>query len=83
MGGCYRTVSELDRAFVKKLSKFTLKDFASTSSNLRSMEDASAYVHYLTSGFEAMRRAFGAIPASLQPDEEQCKELGLVIPMHT
>ncbi|KAE8733338.1 Digalactosyldiacylglycerol synthase 2 [Hibiscus syriacus] len=34
-------------------------------------QDTSAYVHHLTLGFEATRRAFGAIPGRLQPDEEQ------------
>ncbi|KAL6009836.1 hypothetical protein ACLOJK_000267 [Asimina triloba] len=43
----------------------------------RKMEDASALVHYTVSGIEVARRAFGAIPGSLYPDEEQCEELGL------
>ncbi|XP_077218073.1 digalactosyldiacylglycerol synthase 2, chloroplastic-like [Tasmannia lanceolata] len=48
--------------------------------DLRSkVEDAGAFVHYTVSGIEATRRAFGAIPGSLQPDEEQCKELGLAL----
>ncbi|KAJ0110320.1 hypothetical protein Patl1_00389 [Pistacia atlantica] len=71
-------VSELDQTFGKRLSESPSNKFASTSLNLRrKVEDASAYIHYVTSGFEATRRAFGAIPASLQPDEDQCKELGL------
>lgn len=77
-------VSELDQAFVNELSKNPLKESASTSLNLtENMENASAYVHYVSSGSEAVRRVFGAIPASLQPDEEQCKELGLAITPHT
>ncbi|XP_044502334.1 digalactosyldiacylglycerol synthase 2, chloroplastic-like [Mangifera indica] len=77
-------VSELDQAFVNELSKNPSKEFASTSLNLtKNMENASAYVHYVSSGSEAVRRVFGAIPASLQPDEEQCKELGLAITPHT
>lgn len=43
----------------------------------KSMEDASAFLHNKALGVEAARRAFGAVPGSLQPDEEQCKELGL------
>ncbi|GAV90085.1 Glyco_trans_1_4 domain-containing protein [Cephalotus follicularis] len=73
--------AELDQAFEKKLMQSQSKKFASTSINLgKNMEDASAYVHYMASGFEASRRVFGAIPGSLQPDEEQSKELGLAIP---
>ncbi|KDP28670.1 hypothetical protein JCGZ_14441 [Jatropha curcas] len=73
-------IAELDQASVSKPGKSTADNLASTSLSLRrNMEDASAYVHYVASGFEASRRAFGAIPGSLQPDEEQCKELGLAI----
>ncbi|KAJ6722885.1 DIGALACTOSYLDIACYLGLYCEROL SYNTHASE 2 CHLOROPLASTIC [Salix koriyanagi] len=46
-------------------------------------QDVSAYLHHVALGFETSRRAFGAIPGSLQPDEEQCKELGLAIPAAT
>lgn len=46
----------------------------------KKMEDASAFVHYAATGIEASRRAFGAIPGSLKPDEEQCKALGLAFP---
>ncbi|ONI22935.1 hypothetical protein PRUPE_2G159400 [Prunus persica] len=74
-------VTELDQEFTRKLSKSPTKNFMSTSLGLSSsMEGASAYVHHVASGFEATRRIFGAIPKSLQPDEEQCKELGLPIP---
>ncbi|CAI0470631.1 unnamed protein product [Linum tenue] len=62
----------------RKLSRRPSKLLGSTSLNLqRNMEDASAYVHYLASGFEASRTAFGAIPGTLQPDEQLSKELGL------
>ncbi|KAE8665827.1 Digalactosyldiacylglycerol synthase 2 [Hibiscus syriacus] len=58
--------------------KLSSKKFASVSLNLwKTIEDTSAYVHHLALGFEATRRVFGAIPGSLQPDEEQRKELGL------
>ncbi|KAF2282568.1 hypothetical protein GH714_043197 [Hevea brasiliensis] len=46
----------------------------------KNMEDASAYLHYVVSGLEVSRRAFGAFPGSLQPDKEQRQELGLAIP---
>ncbi|MBA0656030.1 hypothetical protein Goklo_008430, partial [Gossypium klotzschianum] len=39
------------------------------------MDATPAYLHYVALGFETTRRAFGAIPGSLYPDEEQCKEL--------
>lgn len=75
-------VSELNQAFPEKTEKTPSKKFASTSLNLRkNMEDASAYLHYVASGFETTRRAFGAIPGSLHPDEEQSKELGLATSM--
>jgi digalactosyldiacylglycerol synthase len=44
------------------------------------VEEASVYVHQCLSGVEAARQAFGAVPKSLYPDEQQCKELGLTIP---
>ncbi|XP_041000170.1 digalactosyldiacylglycerol synthase 2, chloroplastic-like [Juglans microcarpa x Juglans regia] len=74
-------VSELDQVSTRKLSNIATKNFMSTSFNFQgNMEDASAYVHFLASGSEASRKMFGAIPGSLQPDEQQCKELGLAIP---
>ncbi|CAK7348040.1 unnamed protein product [Dovyalis caffra] len=78
----FLVVSELDQEFARKPAKSLSKNFASVSLNQR-MEDVSAYVHYVASGSEASRRAFGAIPESLHPDEEQCKELGLAIPAAT
>lgn len=70
--------SGLEEAQSKRLSKIPSKGFMSVSlSTKRRVEDASAFVHHLASGFEVSRRAFGAIPGSLQPDEQQCKELGL------
>ncbi|KAM1486328.1 hypothetical protein ACFX2I_000539 [Malus domestica] len=74
-------VAELDQAFTRKLSKNPSKSFMSTSLGAWStVEDASAYVHHVASGFETTRKIFGAIPKSLQPDEEQCKELGFAMP---
>ncbi|XP_061998461.1 digalactosyldiacylglycerol synthase 2, chloroplastic [Rosa rugosa] len=73
--------AELEKASTAKLSESPSKNFMSTSLNLGGkMETASAYVHHVSSGFEVTRRIFGAIPRSLQPDEEQCKELGLAVP---
>ncbi|KAK9910543.1 hypothetical protein M0R45_034500 [Rubus argutus] len=73
--------AELEQSLTRKLSKAPSKNFMSTSLNLRSnMDTASAYVHHAASGFEVTRKFFGAIPRSLQPDEEQCKELGMAMP---
>ncbi|XWS35765.1 hypothetical protein CRYUN_Cryun20dG0024000 [Craigia yunnanensis] len=75
-------VSELNQVFAKELEKNSSKKFASMSLNLqKNMEDASAYFHYVALGFETTRKAFGAIPGSLYPDEEQLKELGLATPV--
>lgn len=73
--------AELDKPFVRQLSKSTSNNYMSTSLSLQQRaENASAYIHHVASGFEISRRLFGAIPGSLQPDEQQCKELGLAIP---
>ncbi|XWS46045.1 hypothetical protein CRYUN_Cryun14cG0030800 [Craigia yunnanensis] len=75
-------VSELNQIFAKELEKNSSKKLASMSLNLqKNLEDTSAYFHYVALGFETTRRAFGAIPGSLHPDEEQCKELGLATPV--
>uniref|UniRef100_A0A0A9F845 Digalactosyldiacylglycerol synthase 2, chloroplastic n=1 Tax=Arundo donax TaxID=35708 RepID=A0A0A9F845_ARUDO len=42
----------------------------------KNMEEASAFFHNTISGIEAARYVFGGIPNTLQPDEQQCKELG-------
>lgn len=76
--------AQLDQASATKLSRTTSNNFMSTSLNFkRKMEDASAYLHYVASGYEMSRRAFGAIPGSLQPDEELRKDLGLPAPPGT
>lgn len=75
-------ITELDQASGENIELLPSKSFASTSINLRKkIEDASAYVHHVVSGSEAARKVFGAIPETLQPDEEQCKELGLAAPV--
>ena len=73
----------LDQVVLKRTGPTTTspRNFMSMSMNLRkNLDDASAYLHYVASGNEASRRVFGAIPGSLQPDEEQCKELGWEFP---
>lgn len=68
-------LSRLSRA-ESNISKKSV--FASSSISMgKNLEDMSAYIHFLASGFEASRTAFGAIPGSLQPDEELCRDLGL------
>ncbi|KAJ4971913.1 hypothetical protein NE237_005012 [Protea cynaroides] len=74
-------VAELNHAFPSRPEETPTKNFMSITLNFkRNIEDASAFVHYAASGIEAVRRAFGAIPGSMQPDEEQSNELGLSIP---
>ncbi|VFQ84523.1 unnamed protein product [Cuscuta campestris] len=54
------------KQFAKKSSKLSL----SASMNLKeNLEDASAFVHYVGTGF-----------LNSKPNEEQCKELGLALP---
>jgi digalactosyldiacylglycerol synthase len=43
----------------------------------KGLEEASATFHNTVSGIEAARCAFGAIPNTIQPDEQQREELGL------
>ncbi|KAK1293817.1 hypothetical protein QJS10_CPA16g01183 [Acorus calamus] len=73
--------AELDQLSSKKSLPPTPRKFMSVSINTpdlrRNIEDASAYVHNAMSGIEVVRRSFGAFPKSLQPDEQQRKELGL------
>lgn len=69
--------ADLNKPFDRKLSRST-SNYLSTSLNLQqTVEDASAFVHHMASGFEISRRFFGAIPGSLQPDDQLRKELGL------
>ncbi|CAM8894832.1 unnamed protein product [Rhodiola kirilowii] len=72
-------VAELDNSpIAKKLDKARSMSFMSMSQSMeRNLEDASAYIHYVTSGSEFSRKVFGAVPGSLEPDEELCKDLGL------
>lgn len=74
--------ADLDRELTEKpqVSSST-RQFMSlslgTSILKKSMEDALAFLHHKASGIEVARRALGAIPGSLQPDEELRRELGL------
>ncbi|XP_031487820.1 digalactosyldiacylglycerol synthase 2, chloroplastic isoform X2 [Nymphaea colorata] len=80
-------VAELNTAYGKIVaapsyrSRSRFMSLTATLPNIKKyMEDASAFIHFAASGIEATRRAFGAIPGSMQPDEEQCRELGLPFP---
>ncbi|KAI4295048.1 hypothetical protein MLD38_040686 [Melastoma candidum] len=54
------------------------KNFLSTSLSMKkNMDEVSAFIHQAASGSEVSRRVFGAVPGSLQPDEELRKDLGL------
>ncbi|XP_029128027.1 digalactosyldiacylglycerol synthase 2, chloroplastic isoform X2 [Cajanus cajan] len=69
--------ADLDKPLERKLSRSS-SNFMAASLNLQQkVDDASAFVHHVASGFEISRRIFGAVPDSLQPDEELRKELGL------
>lgn len=62
--------AELDTVPTKKQSKTSSAPLSLASLSLtRKLEDASALVHFVGTGF-----------LSSQPDEEQCKELGLKVP---
>lgn len=80
----FAAAAELNQVVSEEIPPSSSKPFASTSFKShkpwRSVEEASASLHQTISGIEAARRAFGAVPKTLQPDEQQCKELGLVIP---
>lgn len=71
-------IAELDNGVSGKTSPSNTKPRKARKK--RSLEGASASLHQALSGIEITRRAFGAIPKSLRPDEQQCKELGLVYP---
>ncbi|GMH28954.1 hypothetical protein Nepgr_030797 [Nepenthes gracilis] len=77
--GRFLHAAELDQApAASSASKTPSKKFASMSFDMQKrIEDASAFVHFTASGFELSRKVFGAIPGTLHPEEEQCKELGL------
>lgn len=57
--------------------KASLSSYLRTRKLKQSMEEVSAVLHQAVSGIEVARRAFGAPPKSLEPDAQQCLELGL------
>uniref|UniRef100_A0A0D9VR75 Digalactosyldiacylglycerol synthase 2, chloroplastic n=1 Tax=Leersia perrieri TaxID=77586 RepID=A0A0D9VR75_9ORYZ len=61
---------------IHETSKISLPTFLKTRKLKQSLEDASVYLHQALSGLEVTRRAFGAVPKTLQPDEQLCKDLG-------
>ncbi|CAD5164341.1 digalactosyldiacylglycerol synthase 2, chloroplastic isoform X1 [Musa acuminata AAA Group] len=79
----FLTAAELDPVVPEKSPASSSKPFFSSSfksrKSKRNLEEASVYLHQKISGIEVARRAFGAIPKSLKPDDQLCKELGLVI----
>uniref|UniRef100_A0A0E0CX72 Digalactosyldiacylglycerol synthase 2, chloroplastic n=1 Tax=Oryza meridionalis TaxID=40149 RepID=A0A0E0CX72_9ORYZ len=62
---------------IHQTSKASLPAFLRTRKLKQSLEDASVYLHQALSGLEVTRRAFGAVPKTLQPDEQLCNDLGL------
>lgn len=61
-------------------SRASLPAFLRTRRLKQNLEDASVYLHQALSGLEVTRCAFGAVPKTLQPDEQLCKDLGLAPP---
>ncbi|KAK8926549.1 hypothetical protein KSP39_PZI018653 [Platanthera zijinensis] len=74
--------AELDRSISRSSSiSFPLPPTFMRIGNVkRKLEDVSASLHQTVSGIETARRAFGALPKSLSPDEQQCRELGMALP---
>lgn len=73
-------VAELNNVISQSpISSSTSNPFMYVSSHewMERLGDASAILHNTVSGIEVARRAFGAIPRTLQPDEQQNRELGL------
>lgn len=79
----FLTAAELDQVVPEKSPASSSKPFFSSPfksrKSKRNLEEASVSLHQKISGIEVARRAFGAIPKSLKPDDQLCKELGLVI----
>lgn len=69
--------ADLDKPIDRKLSRSTSLYLSTSLSLQQTVEEASAFVHHMASGFELSRIIFGAIPDSLQPDDQLRKELGL------
>lgn len=71
--------AELNNITSPSPTSSTSKTFMYVSSHelMERLGDASAILHNTVSGIEVARRVFGAIPMTLQPDEQLSKELGL------
>ncbi|KAF7050014.1 hypothetical protein CFC21_058436 [Triticum aestivum] len=65
---------------IQQASKTYFPTFLRTRKLKQSLEDASVYLHQALSGLEVTRCAFGAVPKTLQPDEQLRKDLGLASP---
>lgn len=66
----FLSVAELDKTLKKRLGKTQSKKLLTTSLSLpRKLEDASAFVHFMGTGL-----------VSTEPNEDQCRELGLTYP---
>lgn len=78
----FMAVAELNQNVSEAIVPSTSKPFMFISSQelKKNIEDASAILHNAVSGMEVARCAFGAIPKTLQPDEQMRKELGLAPP---
>ncbi|GAB4844441.1 Digalactosyldiacylglycerol synthase 2, chloroplastic [Ancistrocladus abbreviatus] len=75
-------VAELDQPIAIEIPIMPSRMFTSMSFTMQGrLEDAAAFLHYAVSGFEFSRRACGAMPGTLLVNEEQCKELGLPVPL--
>ncbi|KAK3150869.1 hypothetical protein QOZ80_3AG0238800 [Eleusine coracana subsp. coracana] len=65
---------------IHRTSRVSMPAFLRTRKMKQNLEDASVYLHQALSGLEVTRCAFGAVPKTLQPDEQLCKDLGLAPP---
>lgn len=71
-------VAELDRGPIRPPSEEPLEKCGTLSFNMKKrLEETSALIHNAVMGSEMTRRAFGAVPGTLHPDEELCREIGL------
>ncbi|KAI4311524.1 hypothetical protein MLD38_036410 [Melastoma candidum] len=77
----FLSAAQLNKPPPKLTSGRSSKHFLSTSLSMKkNVDDMSTFIHQVASGSEVSRRMFGAIPGSLQPDEDLCKDLGLPNP---
>ncbi|MBA0805162.1 hypothetical protein Gohar_004702, partial [Gossypium harknessii] len=79
---CTTTAEALAMGKIVICANHPSNDFFKQFSNCRTYDDGNGFIEATRNAepaplTDALRRAFGAIPGSLYPDEEQCKELGL------